>query len=302
MSDLLQLFRTFVRTVEAGSFTAVARELNSSQPTVSRQIAQLEDHLGSALLQRTTRALTLTDDGRIFYDHARRTLDAAAEAESAVGRRRAKPTGRLTLAASGVFGRLHVVPRLPGFRALYPDVTIALHMSDGFTDLVEEGIDLAIRIGAIEDSQVIARRIGGSRRAVVATADYLARKGTPTHPTDLAHHDCVVYDRLLTGARWTFAGAEGPFTVAVDGPVHVNNTEGVRAAILQGLGIGYVPVWHFVGGELDSGRLVVLLREFEPPAQPISAIYPSRRHLAPRVRAAIDYFAGAFREDRYLAG
>jgi DNA-binding transcriptional LysR family regulator len=294
MSDSLALFRTFVRTVEAGSFTAVAREFNSSQPTVSRQIALLEDHLGCLLFQRTTRALTLTDDGRTFYEHARRSLEAVAEAEGAVGRRKGKPSGTLRLACAGVFGRLHVIPRLARFRARYPDIEVALHMGDGFVDLVEEGVDLAIRVGETADGALIARRIGTSRRVLVATPDYLARRGVPRHPVELARHECVVYDRLLTGATWTFASPEGPLRVPVAGPVHVNNTEAVRACVLEGLGIGYVPAWHFVEREIENGRLVVLLRDFEPPPQPIDAVYPSRRYLAPKVRAAIDYFAAEF--------
>jgi DNA-binding transcriptional LysR family regulator len=294
MSDVLLLFRTFVRVVEAGSFTAVARESNSSQPTVSRQIAVLEDHLGCLLFQRTTRSLTLTDDGRVFYEHARRTLEAATEAESAVGRRKGKPTGVLRLSCSGVFGRLHVIPRLPRFRARFQEIEIALHMTDGFTDLVEEGIDLAIRVGEMRDGALVSRRIGTTRRVVVATPAYLARRGTPNRPEDLSGHQCVVYDRLLAGARWTFIVDGAPVSIPVAGPIHVNNTEGVRSAILEGLGIGYVPVWHFVDGEIESGRLVVVLRDFEAPPQPISAAYPSRRFLPPKVRAAIDFFAAEF--------
>jgi DNA-binding transcriptional LysR family regulator len=300
MTDVLALFRTFVRTVETGSFTAVAKETNASQPTVSRQIALLEDHLGCLLFQRTTRSLAPTDDGLVLYEHARRTLESAAEAEGAVGRRKGKPSGTLRLACSGVFGRLHVVPRLPRFRLRYPDVRLSLSMSDGFSDLVEEGIDLAIRVGETRDSALVARRVGTTRRCVVATPEYLERHGTPRHPADLAAHQCIVYDRLLTGATWNFAGPDGPLAVAVDGPVHVNSTEAVRSAILHGLGIGYVPVWHFVDGELESGRLVMLLEEYRAPAQPISAVYPSRRHLAPKVRAAIDYFAAEFALDPKL--
>jgi DNA-binding transcriptional LysR family regulator len=300
MSDVLVLFRTFVRTVEAGSFTAVARDLNSSQPTVSRQIAVLEEHLGCLLFQRTTRTLALTDDGRTFYDHAIRTLEAAAEAESAVGRRRAKPSGTLRLACSGVFGRLHIVPRLARFRARYPDIDIALMMSDGFSDLVEEGIDLAIRVGAVTDAGLVARRIGLSRRVAVATPAYLKARGRPEHPTDLGMHDCIVYDRLLAGANWSFKTGEGPLSVAVKGPIHVNNTEAVRAAILEGLGIGYVPAWHFVDGEIEGGRVELLFRPFEPDPQPISVVYPSRRFLPPKVRAMIDYLTAEFALDPRL--
>jgi DNA-binding transcriptional LysR family regulator len=301
MSDTLALFGTFVRTVEAGSFSAVARELHTTQPTVSRQIAALEAHLGCLLFQRTTRSLTLTDDGRTFYEHARRTLETAEEAQQAVGRRRGTPSGVLRLACAGVFGRLHVIPRLLRLRARHPELHIALSMGDAFVDLVAEGLDLAIRIGETGDKSLVARRIGITRRVVVATPDYLARRGTPRHPDDLAAHDCVVYDRLLTGASWTFDSPAGPLVVPVQGPVHVNNTEAVRAAVLQGLGIGYVPVWHFAEQEIESGRLVVVLREFElPPPQPIHAVYPTRRFLAPKVRVAIDYFADEFALDPAL--
>lgn len=300
MSDVLLLFRTFVRAVEAGSFTAVAQELNSSQPTVSRQIGVLEEHLGCLLFQRTTRALTLTDDGRVFYDHARKTLEAAAEAENAVGRRRGKPSGTLKLACSGVFGRLHVLPHLPRFRARHPDIDIMLVINDGFSDLVEEGIDLALRVGESSDSRLISRRIGTSRRVVVASKEYIARRGAPQHPSDLAQHDCIIYDHLQTGASWRFLAPGGAFSVPVSGPIHVNNTEAVRSSVLLGMGIGYVPVWHFIEGEIEQGKLVILLRDFEPAPQPISAVFSSRRFLPLKVRAAIDYFAAEFELDPRL--
>jgi DNA-binding transcriptional LysR family regulator len=301
MSDVLALFQTFVRVVEAGSFTAVATERNTSQPTISRQIAALEDHLGCLLFQRTTRSLTMTDDGRVFYEHARRTLEAATEAESVVGRRKGKPSGKLRIAASVVFGRLHVIPRLPRFMARYPDIEIDLLMNDGFSDLVEEGIDLSIRVGLITDNSLIARRIGTTRRAVVATPEYLARRGKPGTPDDLRHHDCIVYSKLATGENWSFTGPNGPIVMPIQGRFHVNNTEGVRAAVLEGLGIGYVPVWHFTDREIETGKLTVLLQEFTPPAQPISAVYPSRRFLALKVRAMIDFLDNEFAIDPQLS-
>lgn len=302
MSDLVSLIRTFVRVVETGSFTAVATEKNTSQPTISRQIATLEEHLGCLLFQRTTRSLTLTDDGRVFYGHATRSLETIAEAESAVGRRKGKPSGTLKLACAVVFGRLHVVPRLPRLLARYPDLSVELIMNDGFTDLVEEGIDLAIRVGDVTDPALIARKIGMTRRVLVATPDYLARAGTPVTPQDLTQHDCIVYARLATGANWTFDMPNGKLTVPINGRFKVNNTEGVRAAVLAGLGIGYVPVWHFIDSEIESGRLVRLLVDCEPRPDPISAIYPSRRYLAPKVRAVIDFLADEFVLDPKLSG
>lgn len=304
MIDRLALFQTFVRVVEAGSFTAVAKERNTSQPTISRQIAQLEDHLGCLLFQRTTRSLTLTDDGRQFYGQALAAVDAVASAESAVGRRRGKPTGMLKLACAVVMGRLHIAPRLPRFLDLYPDVGVDLAMNDGFADMVEEGIDLAIRVGELTDAGLIARRIGTTRRVVVATPDYLARKGEPQTPADLAAHDCVVYNRLATGANWPFVAGDAPISVPVSGRVHVNNTEGLRAAVLSGIGIGIgmVPIWHFVDREIETGTVKVLLAGHEPKPHPINAVYPSRRHLAPKVRAMIDFLAAEFELDPRLSG
>jgi DNA-binding transcriptional LysR family regulator len=289
VADLLSLFRTFVRTVEAGSFTAVARDLRSSQPTVSRQIALLEERLGCRLLHRTTRALTPTDDGRVLYEQAQRALEAVEEAVSAVGRRRAGPAGRLRLGCAVVFGRLHLIPRLHRFLERHPAVEVDLAMSDAFVPLVEQGIDLAVRIGEPSDPGLVARRIGLSRRVVVATPGYLARRGTPHHPDQLAGHDCVVYEGLAGGAVWSFEGPAGHCAVPIRGRFRVDNSEGVRAAVLAGLGIGYVPAWHFVEQEIDRGLLVPLLEGFTPPPAPISAVYPSRRLLASKVRAMIDF-------------
>lgn len=301
MADTLSLYRTFARVVEAGSFSAVAAERNTSQPTISRQIAALEDHLGCLLFQRTTRSLTLTDDGRIFYGLAQEVLEAAEQAEAAVGRRRGVVSGRLRLACAGVFGRLHVIPRLSALMTRYPDLDVDLVMQDRSTDLVEAGVDLALRVGEVTDAGLMARKIGLSRRTLVATPAYLAAHGTPQHPEDLTAHRCILYTGLASGPVWRLNGPNDPIDVEISGRFRVDNTEGVRASVLAGLGIAYVPVWHFVEGELEDGRLRVLLRDFEPPPLPITAIWPSRRHLAPKVRAAIDFFAAEFHLDPKLS-
>jgi DNA-binding transcriptional LysR family regulator len=302
MSDLLALVRTFQRTVESGSFTAVARELNASQPTVSRQIAALEEHLGCLLFQRTTRRLTLTEDGRVFYEQGRRALEALAEAETAVGRRKGQATGTLRLGVAEVMGRLHILPRLPHFLERHPGLSVDLVLSDGFTDLVEEGIDLAVRVGELTDPALVARRIGLARRIVVATPDYLARRGVPETPADLGGHDCILYSRLAAGAVWHLAGPDGPVSVPITGRLRVSTTEAVRAAVLGGLGIGMVPVWHFVEREIELGRLIRLLQAWEPKPQPIHAVYPTRRFLAPKVRAMVDFLAAEFELDPQLSG
>jgi len=297
--DILAPMQTFVRVVEAGSFTAVAAQQNTTQPTISRQIAALEDHLGARLLTRTTRALTLTDDGRAFYEHALRALEALGEAENAVGRRRSGPSGLLRIATPVVFGRLHIVPRLPAFLARFPDVSVDLAMSDTFTDLAEQGIDLAIRVGEITDPALIAKRIGIVRRVTIASPAYLKANGTPRRPADLADHSCIVYTRLATGNRWIFESADGPLAVEVKGRYRADNSEAVREGVLAGLGIAVIPAFAF-SGEIESGKVTTLLKNNEPKPLPMNAVYSSRRFVPLKVRAMIDYLAHEFALDPRL--
>jgi DNA-binding transcriptional LysR family regulator len=301
MTDTISLFRAFVRVVEAGSFTRVAQEQNSSQPTISRQVAALEEHLGTRLFTRTTRKLTLTDDGRGFYERARLAIEAVSEAEDAVGRRRSRPSGALRLAMPVVFGRLRVIPHLKEFLARYPEITIDLLMNDAYADLVEEGIDLAIRSGEVTDAALIARKIGVTRRVVVAAPSYLRGKTLPTRPGDLAAHGCIAYTGVAAGVHWRFEGPgpDGAVSVEVKGPVRTRNSEGIREAVLSGLGIGYVPIWHFTD-EIETGRLVVLLDGYEPKPEPIHAVYPSRRFVPQKTRAMIDFLEQRFAMDPKL--
>jgi DNA-binding transcriptional LysR family regulator len=299
MADTLSLFRAFIRVVEAGSFTRVAEEQNSSQPTVSRQVAALEDHLGARLFARTTRKLTLTDDGRGFYEHAKRAIEAVSEAENAVGRRRSRPSGALRLAIPVVFGRLRVIPHLKEFLTRYPDVSIDLVMNDAKADLVEEGIDLAIRSGEVTDNALIARKIGVTRRVVVAAPSYLRGKTLPKQPSDLAAHDCITFTGVTAGVAWHFEGPDGPVSVEVKGPVRTRNSEGIREAVLSGLGIGYAPIWHFTD-ELDTGRLTMLLDGYEPKLEPIHAVYPSRVFVPRKTRVMIDFLEQRFAMDPKL--
>src|ERR1700720_949604 len=297
MTDTISLFRAFVRVVEAGSFTRVAQEQNSSQPTISRQVAALEEHLGTRLFTRTTRKLTLTDDGRGFYERAKLAIEAVSEAEDAVGRRRSRPSGALRLATPVVFARLRVIPHLKEFLTRYPDVTIDLMMNDAHADLVEEGIDLAIRSGEVTDGALIARKIGVTRRAVVAAPSYLRGKTLPKHPDDLAAHDCLTFTGITAGVRWHFGGPEGPVSVEVKG--RTRNSEGIREALLSGLGIGYAPIWHLTD-EIETGRLVVLLDRYEPKPEPIHAVYPSRRFVPQKTRVMIDFLEQRFAMDPKL--
>jgi len=291
--DLLAAMRLFVRVAETGGFSEVARQTGNTQPTVSRTIAALEEHLGVRLLHRSSRAMALTDDGQQFYGQASRALEAVAEAEGSVGRRRGKPTGLLRLGSSVAFGRLHLAPRIPRFLERFPDVEVELAMNDAFVDLVGEGIDVAIRVGDLVDPTLIARRIGTTRRVTVAAAAYLGRKGVPVVPADLARHDCLIYTRLATGNRWHFAGPDGPITVDVRGRFRADNSEAVREAVISGAGVAVIPVWMFTD-EIETGRVQIILDAFEPKQLPIHAVYPSRRQLSAKVREMIDFLAAEF--------
>jgi DNA-binding transcriptional LysR family regulator len=298
--DLLISMRQFVRVVETGSFSLVARETGTTQPTVSRTMAALEDHLGVRLLNRSTRAVTLTDDGRAFYAQAMRAIETVAEAEASVGRRHGQPSGLLRLGTPVSFGRLHVAALMPDFLRRYPDVEVELSMTDAFVDPVAEGLDLVIRVGTLEDPSLIARRIGTTRRVTVAAADYLDRRGIPLTPADLRQHECIVYTRLATNNRWHFDGPDGPIAVAVQGRFRADNSEAVREAVVAGAGIAVIPVWMFTN-EITSGRVQTILDRFAPSALPIHAVYSSRRLVAPKVRAMIEFLAEVFAATPLLA-
>ena len=299
-AGLLEHILTFARAVETGSFTAVATQQQQSQPTVSRQISALEEHLGVRLLQRTTRALTLTDEGRTYYDHARALLEAAEAAAMAVRPGTAAVTGQLRIAAPLAFARLHLMPRMKRFLALHPALTTDWVLGDRPVDLVEEGVDIAIRIGRITDQTLIARRIGEMRRITVATPDYWHRHGRPTRPAELTAHDCIVYTGLATVDEWHFAALDGtPRVVKVKGRIRVSASEGMRSAVLEGLGVAVVPTWLFTD-EVERGILERVLTDHEPAPLPIQAVTPTRRMVPPRVRAFSDFLAAEFRADSRL--
>ncbi|MEM8554563.1 MAG: LysR family transcriptional regulator [Pseudomonadota bacterium] len=294
-TGVLEHIRTFVRAVETGSFTAVANEQGQSQPTVSRQITALEDHLGVRLMQRTTRALALTEEGQVYYDHARALLDATEQAALSVKPGAALVSGRLRVAAPLAFARLHLMPLMPAFLAAHPDLTTDWVLGDRPVDLVEEAVDVAIRIGHVTDQSLIVRRIGETRRMAVATPNFLERQGVPEHPDDLTRFDCIVYTGLATRDEWHFLCPEhGTIGVRVSGRVQVSASEGMRTAVLLGLGIAVCPTWLFID-EIERGLLVPILTDYEPKPLPTQAVMPSRRMVTPRVRAFVDHVAEEFR-------
>ena len=292
--DRLLLMHTFARAVETGSFSAVAREQGIGQPNVSRHVATLEQYLGTRLLHRSTRKLTLTPEGERYYAEARRVLDAVDEAESNV-RGEGNPSGLLRVACPNVLGRTHIMPWTKTLLERYPALDLDLQVGDRFIDLVEEGVDVAIRIGALRDSALKARRIGTAERVCVASPAYLATHPAPLVPEDLLRHNCVVHSLARSGRIWSFRTTE----VEVGGRFKVNTPDGIHRAVLDGLGIAYAPVWLFEE-ELHSGRLEPLLLNEMGPTAPIHCVYPAKRLLARRASAFMDFIAERFSGDPVL--
>lgn len=299
--DRLQAMQTFVRVVEASSFSAVARQAGATQSAISKQVAALEAALGARLLSRTTRSLALTEEGQRYFEQAQRLVAEVAEAESVVRGASQQLNGWLRVAAAVGFGRMTLLPIVQRFLAAHPGVKVDLRLNDGFVDLIEEGIDVAVRVGELADSGLVARSVGHTRRLLVASRDYVRRHArgakAPREPADLLQHSCIVYTEVATRNDWRFVagpGAAAPMgtvqSVRVSGRLQTNSSEVVRAAVLAGDGIGYSPVWLF-GPELQSGEVVALLPDWQAPLLPMNLVSPpSRRHSA-KVRLFGDFVA-----------
>ena len=297
--DRLAAMQTFVRVVESGSFSAVARESRATQSAVSKQVAALERALGARLLSRTTRSLALTEEGECYFEQARRLVAEIAEAESGLRQGEQQLTGWLRVAASVGFGRLKLLPLVNSFLRAHPGVKIDLRLNDGFIDLVEQGIDVAVRIGELADSSLVARRIGTSKRVLIASRKYLRSlpKGVkaPKVPDDLRHHNCIVYTELATQNAWTFTAGPGApvpvgtvVTVRAQGNLQTNSSEVVRAAVLSGMGIGFSPTWLFED-EMAQGDLQVLLPDWPAQPMPVHLVSPSQRRQSAKVKAFADH-------------
>jgi DNA-binding transcriptional LysR family regulator len=298
--DRLLAMQTFVRVVETGSFSAVAREQSSTQSAVSKQVAALERHLGARLLTRTTRTLSLTDDGERYFEDARRLVAEVAEAEGQLRRGEQQLNGWLRVAASVGFGVRVLRPHVHSFLAAHPGVKVDLKLNDGFIDLVEHGIDVAVRIGNLADSTLVARRIGSIRRAVVAGRVYTQAATTerplPRIPEDLKRHPCIVYTELRNRNLWDFSTPDGStVSVRVEGPLQTNTSEIVRAAVLDGVGIAYSPTWLFQD-LIDSGDVKVLLPGWQPSPLPLHLVSPPERRHAAKVRVFAEHLSRALVE------
>jgi DNA-binding transcriptional LysR family regulator len=298
--DLLTAFRTFIRIAETGSFSAVAREVGATQPAISRQIAALEDHLGARLLQRSTRSLRLTEDGNDLLAHARLVVDAVDQTEAAIGQRRDQAAGLVRLGSPTVFGRLYLAPHVGLLLERHPQLSIELVVADDVMDMVQAGLDLALRVGEVSDAGLVARRVGSTVSMAVAAPAYLTEHGEPTRPEDLVRHHCIVNTRLPTPELWRFTGTDGTAHVSVAGRLRSNSVEAIMEAAIAGVGIAMLPTW-MVGDELRNGRLQPILQAWQPNPRPISVVYPSRRFLAPRTRAVIDFLVDEFRLDPIIS-
>lgn len=297
--DRLQAMQTYVRVVETGSFSAVARELSSTQSAVSKQIAALEKYLGVRLLSRTTRALTPTDDGLRYFEEARRLVGEIGEAETQLRQGERTLSGPLRVATSVGYGLRVLLPHVQSFMRKHPDVIVDLKLDDGFVDLVEQGIDVAVRNGPLADSSLIARRIATSQRLLVAGKKYLKALGKKVHwpriPQDLLKHPCIVYTELRARNNWEFSTADGSsVTVRVQGPLQTNSSEVLRAAVLDGQGIGYLPDWLF-DDLRSSGEVQVLMPDWQVAPIPIHLVSPAARKHSAKVRAFGDHVADALR-------
>jgi DNA-binding transcriptional LysR family regulator len=294
--DRLTALQVFAQVVESGSFAKAAERLGLSTSATSRHVAELEAHLQTRLLNRTTRRVSLTETGRAFYERTVQLLADLKEAEQEAARAAIVPRGVIKLTTSVNFGVRHVAPAIAAFLARHGEVRFDVSLSDRIVDLVEEGFDLAIRIGGPGPHNLVARKLGETRVVPCASPAYLAARGTPQVPEDLVRHNCFTYEYVTPRNLWTFrdpSGRERP--VRVSGNLHSNNGDLLAEAAARGVGIVFEPAF-IVGPEVRAGRLVPLLQDFAPPPLPIFAVYPSRKHLSAKVRLFVDFLVGHFAE------
>ena len=290
--DMLHALGTFIRVVETGTFSAVARESNVSNSAVTRLVGQLEEHFMVRLFHRSTRHLSLTDDGLNLLGHARHLIDVAADLEDTLGQRNTTPTGLVRVGVTHGTARL-LTPRLADLPGRYPGLSVELVVRERFDDLVEDRLDLAIRPGRPADVSLVTRSLGIFGRALVGAPSYLEERGVPATPADLPAHICIVHDAGPASANWRFTGSGGSHDIEVVGPFRSNNTEVVRQAALTGHGIALL-FEPLVLDDLLAGRLHRLLPDYTTEGVKVFLVYPSRRHLAPRTRVMIDFLVKQF--------
>ncbi|MCX4148818.1 MULTISPECIES: LysR family transcriptional regulator [Paraburkholderia] len=292
--DRLRAYEVFVTVVSRGSFTRAADALETSPANVTRYVNELEAHLGTRLLNRTSRRLSLTEGGETLYARCKSILDDVAETEGLVSSASVEPRGRLRINAPVSFGILHLAPLWPEFMRKYPGVELDVALIDRVVDIVEEGYDLAIRISRAGSTSHAARKLATSRNILCASPDYLARCGYPAAPADLIEHQCIGYSYAATGDEWQLMDSEHKaHTVKVNCHMHTNNGDTARAAALAGQGVIWQPTF-LIGNDLRAGKLVQVLPDYRLPDIDVLALYPSRRHLSAKIRAVVDFLVDAF--------
>ncbi len=290
--DRFHELKAFVAVVEAGGFSAAARRLGESQSAVSKAIGSLEKRLGVALFIRSTRAVNLTDQGQRYYDRTRPILAELDEADGETTSSTLEVSGLVRIAAAATFGRLHVLPLIPGLLERHPGLEVDIILSDFARDMVDDRIDLAIRVGAVSEPDAVVRRVAGTPLVCVGSRQYFEKHGMPTTPADLAHHNCLLYGGLAESANWPFVGPDGRFSVAVRGNLSSNSVDAIRAGVLGGVGIGMFAGLSLVD-ELGHPDIVTILGDFTVDVRDVSLVWPKRRFIPARVRQVTDYFAQA---------
>jgi DNA-binding transcriptional LysR family regulator len=284
----LEAMETFVRVMDSGSFSAAARQLRVGQPAVSKTISQLEERLGVQLLIRSTQRLTPTEAGQNFYEHAKRAIEEVEEAEIAARGASASLCGALRISAAVTFARLQIVPDLASFLAEHPSLQMEIVLDDRNIDIIEEGIDVALRMGALPDSAMVARKIAESPRRVLGTTAYFEKHGEPNVPADLVAHEAVVYDLRGGGTVWSFKKDGAETSVTVSGRLRITAAEGVRAAVLAGLGLAVASEWMF-SPEIRNGSVKPVLKDWRLPPMELWAVFPSGRRVSAKARAFVAF-------------
>jgi LysR family transcriptional regulator for bpeEF and oprC len=292
----LRMLTIFVKVGERRSFVRAAAELGMGQSGVSNAIARLEDELGVQLLARTTRSVNLTEDGAAFLQRCRQILADLDEAQQVLSQARLQPTGRLRIDLPTSFGRLKIVPLLGAFRVAYPALRLAITMTDRYIDLVEDAVDVTIRIGPLRDSSLIARRLTQTQFRTVGAPAYFARHGRPRKPEDLVHHNCLAFTMRDTGAvrDWRFRRDGAEFTVTPQGDMSFNDGGALSFAVRAGYGLAQIQD-YYADSAIAAGEVEPVLAKFAPSPDPISLVYPQMRHLSPKVRAFADFMVAQFR-------
>lgn len=288
--DRLGSMAVFLQAVESGSLSAAARKRGMPLATVSRRISDLEAHLGARLVNRSSRRLTLTDAGRDYVAAAKRILELVAEAERTALGEYSAPKGDLAITAPIVFGKLHVLPVIVEFLAIHPDINVRLVQADRIANLLEDRIDLALRIGRLPDSGLVAARLGAIRRVVCASPGYFAARGKPGAPEELGAHDCITFEGLASPAVWNFVKAKAEVPVAIRSRLAVNTAEAAIAAAEAGAGVTRVLSYQ-VAEAISAGRLVTVLEPYEPPPWPVHLVHAGQGPLPIKLRAFLDFAA-----------